>query len=588
MVSMHKELKLIRGVPTIPGLDVTLEPGTDLIINLLSGEAEGFALDPSPGAWNPGIPAPKSGLWQDVPFVDGRTPIADSFQNVTETMQVVLSAPNYLRLSQWKSKLAVLAQDIEQFWSQEGIQPSPVYLHWWATDAPGPQFALIMSLDFAESTPGVLDAGSIVRDITLTIEREPYWRALPPGASPILWTLYTLGRQPGKDFNLSNMPTITTTVAGAANQLVRANITDFDEYNPQSVTTVTPVVGIGNIVHSNAISIPSSALPGDVPPLVCVMVQGSKISGADTDTVNIMLACSSRPLTYRDRFNNAFRLMSNLPGLGAFRGAGAAAAADANGLTGYDVNTSTYTAVLSRIEITPGVVRAEYLAWRRSVKFNLYRGRYAAFLRCRQNAVAAGNITMNLAVKIGQSITRTTPVSPTVVVGVGATVQWPLTYMGQIKLPQNPDMVIRADNLGMQDSVVDGNIALEVTRSAGAALLYVRDLLLIPIDEGFLAFEPDVDPPTGGSDPVVFDNTGYYNHGKPGMIAVREGTNFPAVADGDMPSYGMLSGSELVLQPGMDNTLYVAEYNSSGFAINASNIFVCLNIIPRWLGVRDR
>lgn len=585
MVSQHKELKLIRGVPIIPGLTTTLEPGTDLIINLLSGEAEGFALNPSPGSWDPGLPAPKSGLWQDVPFVDGRTPIADAYQNVTETMQLTLSAPNFLLLSRWLSKLALLAQDIEQFWSMGNIQPSPVYIHWWATDAPGPQFALIMSLDFAVTAPGVTDAGKIIRDVTLTIEREPYWRGVAPGATPMLWTFYTKNILPGSGYNANNLPSLMSDGASLHEQ----TFANADIYQVQSVTQNTPS-------SVNVITIPASKLPGDVPPLICVGIKGTR-SGGDLDTWSFMLASTSRPLTFTGSDGNTYRVFGNIPHWMNDLALGAKVN-DTGGIPGYNVLTSAFVATNQRHEITTwSGVFAEKMIFKRNISVNLQRGRYAVFLRCRQNAATFGDIQVKLlyqTIDLG-AVIETTPVSPPVIAGTGDTARWPLLYMGTISLPEIADFEITQDNKGIYQGTVysainknNGRFLLQALRSAGAANLYVRDLLLMPIDEGFLNFEQGTPLVTGsyaGSSFLV-DSTGYLSRGKPGTVAMLDDTTNVSGGSG-MINIGQLSGSDLILQPGVDNNLFFAIHNENFYTAVPATLKAYVNIVPRWMGVRD-
>lgn len=585
MVSQHKELKLIRGVPIIPTLTTTLEPGTDLIINLLSGEAEGFALNPSPGSWEPGLPAPKAGLWQETPFLDGRIPIADAYQNVTETMQVVLSAPNYLLLSRWMSKLALLSQDIAQFWNQEAIQMSPVYIHWWATDAPGPQYALIMSLDFAVTTPGVTDTGSIVRDVTLTIEREPYWRGVPPGASPMLWTLYTLGRQPGKDFDSSNMPGLNDD----NKSLHESAFINGDMYATQSTTSVI----LNSTTSTNQVTIPASKIPGDVPPLITLFVKGTR-SGGDTDTWSWMIANRSGQTLYTSRIGFKYRFMSSFPALAA-RSPGITPATDnGDALFGYDVDTGVFTATQKRLEYTPGVTYVAPIDWLRSLNINLQRGRYAVFLRCRQSAGSAGDITVYLGYGISTtSLVQTDPVAVPLLAGAGDTTHFPYLYMGTIKLPPENDILVSVNDLGLSDEAAAsegflGDMALFAKRSAGVGVLFIRDLLLMPLDEGFISVKGSL---AASTDPqpnsIIVDNTGYISHGKPGMVARidKPGTliagNLPVLAPVE------LSGSELVLQPKTDNTLCFAIYNQDFYNAIPTAMKVYVNIVPRWMGVRD-
>jgi hypothetical protein len=594
MTGFHQELKLVRGILNAPGDTNSAEQGY-FIIDLLSGAAQGLALSSELDGWNPSLPAPKAGLWTDIPFADGRTPIAAAEANVTETMRLTATAPTHVDMSQLISELNTLADDCNRYWNDE-FYNQPVFLHWFATGAPGPQYALIMSVDVDVSIPTVDDNGNILRDVTLTIEREPYWRAeVPPGANPIYWTLYADSKLPGLNYDyLADLRLSANLTFPLLYALAQDTLSNFVNYTALSYSTNT-------VNNWNGLTVPAADIPGDAPALVQIaLTENSPNAGADPRNFTYMLARSTRtPQLDTMRDGGIARFVTMIPFTAGLYFGASVLAADTGGIGGFNITTST-TITASRVEITPAVAIAGFWSANTAIDRNMERGRFAVFVRARQHNGAAGDLTMR--VRFGYGITGlsfsvlTNTVSPTLQTGAGNTTNWPLTYMGTVRLPPDRDAVLSLYGVqggsGLYNDGVDSVVVtLEVARSTGTGVLYFEDVILLPYDE-VLIDGVQVDPIASGQvnviDTLVLDNTGYLSRGKPVQVAVAQnlfGSGSPT--DVYQPAIEA-RGVPLTLLPGVDNTIFILQKTDATLSrMKSDTIKASLNIVPRWRGIRE-
>lgn len=594
MTSISDELRLVRGILNAPGDTGSAEQGT-FVIDLLSGSAEGMALKSDVDGWNPSIPAPKPGLWTDIPFADGRVPFASAEMNATETLRCTVTASTYTRMSEILSELYALVEDCNRFWNDE-FYCQPVFLHWWAHGAPGRQYALIMSIDVDVTVPTVEDENAIVRDVVLTIEREPYWRAeVPPGANPVYWTLFADGKQPGKDYDyLADLR-----LSGDSGFPIQYALERDTLSNSVWYTNLTGLINQVNLW--NGITIPAASIPGDAPALVQVTLTETNVSGVDPHNYTFMLARSTKtPQLATMRAGNIERFVTMLP-FTAGSYAGPTLTADTGGIGGYNVTTAGNIAV-SRIEFTPGASFGPAVTYVIGLNKNIQRGRFAVFIRARQHNGASGDITMRVrfsysypAVASGFNV-LTRAVAPTVQTGTGNTTNWPLTYIDTIRLPADRDNTLSTfgaqGGSGLYNDTSDLlAISVEAARSTGVGVLYYMDLILLPYDEALVDLTQVVPSALNSLyvvDTQVLDTTGYLTRGKPVPAAVSLNLA-SASSEGDFYQPAIeYRGVPLTLLPNVDNTLFILEkMDATGSRTQANTIEASVNIVPRWRGVRQ-
>lgn len=597
MPGMHDELRIVRGIQVAPGDTGSAEPGYT-VINLLSGSAEGFALDSDVSGWDPALPAPKQGLWNEVPFVDGRSPYTGAEMNVTETMNLVVTAPTHLRMSELLSQLFDMVESVKQFWFDE-FNCQPVFLHWWANGAPGRQYALIMSIDADVSNPSVDDESNIVRDVTLTIEREPYWRAeVPPGANPIYWTLFAQDLLPGLNYDYDDdLRLAQTATYPVLYALASGTLLNNVSYSALSASSNTQV-------DKNYLTIPAEDIPGDAPALAQMTLQRLSNTGSVIGHHNYsyMVSRSTRKALETMRNGNIARYVTMIPfTAGTYNTP--VLQADTGGIDGFNVTTST-TITRNRLAITPSGAFVNYWEATLGLQTNIQRGRFAVFVRCRQNSGSSGDISLRVGFRrtgVGDpNILYTDTITAPLQAGTGNTNFWNLAYMGSIRLPlqEGETMLSTAGNIGgsgLFNAENDGvEISLEVLRSTGTALLYFLDVILLPYDEIMLdSFAPaDATPSSGQAvDTHVIDNTGYLTRGKPVSVSVGQNTlAYAAIEAMNYQAVTELRGGALTLEPGVDNLLYILEYTEETRCNVGDNgedgIAVHVNIVPRWRGIR--
>lgn len=556
-------LKIVKGVPKVPQDTSSSEQGLDEI-DLL--DPNGFSLD----TYDIKIPSMKSSaVYADSPLTDGRTLISGVLGNVNETIRLTLNSSTIIQLAANLSKLMRFKQDCRDFWSSFG-QIEPVYIKHQINGEPGPRYALLYDIDVnVEST---VDPTDPLRTVTITIEREYGWRGLAPGDNPKRWAIENVFS--GQQYRASNASLLT----GNDFLFMETNILNRAEQNASLLSYNT----------KNFVDIPAASIPGDLPALMCLSYTSS-----NTTTATALLIAKS---TKRNTGNISRQTGQNQYIIRIFNAGDATMGTDTTlaADTGASRNTSNLQRRSQTTFATATMVNRLTFQIR---NLSVQRGKYAAFARAR---LSASGTTVNLQLMIDEvgSQSALTPVvltnegSPS---GTGNTTSWYLTYLGQFSVPSSDRKTITSTNgLGLTvNASVNTDFALELwaSRTAGAGALYVNDIVLIPIDEGAVnlvsataqAITTTANPGAG----IVYDNTGYLQHGTSNDIAVLASASVNDYSEYDRLN---MSGSPLYLSPGVDNRLeFLAYTDATKFSRidNPAGMTVRVSIVPRWAGFRS-
>jgi len=551
----HLELKIIQGVNTAPGDTFSVENPLQ-VLNLMDA-VSGISLQQN--GWSPSIPAlENSGIWADSPLSNGRKPLVMQESNVTEKMKLTITASSFLAMTKTLAAINAMAINARAFWT-DNAQYDPVYLKWWASCGKGPQYALIFNMDLEYEYQ---DSQTPVIDVNLTIERESYWRWMPLGANPMQWA-----------FEFNNRPYNVT------NSQIDASSPLFSAVGVQNRSELNSSGAFRLLVTDNSFTIPASLIPGDAPALMQLIV-----TNTTTGTQYVFGKKTAKIVQYLNTATNNI-MPQNLIFVCSTGTLGVDATATAD--TGASQNLS---ALQRRVEISFATATNQ-LRWNilgSLGSINRYIGRFMVFLRCRQSAGNVGDITMYL--RYGANIAtdsdgvKLNVAFPPVIAGAGNTTNWGLVYMGVITSPLIPGTA-EVNRGGSSPSglsgitpVVSFDLGLFALRSAGAGLLYINDVILIPIDEGAMQMEfGDATAVT----PAIYDETSYLTHGTPD-IQTRFGT------PGTLLRPAKLSGNGIQLTPGIDNRIYMLAYDTNQQSVIAHTFNVIVNIIPRSRGIRDR
>lgn len=554
-MSNHQELMIVKGVAPAIGDTNSAEQGLTSISLLVEEGIPGWSLDSDDG-WNHLFATLKSGgLWADSAISPGRTLIAGQDANVIETMNITVTGSTIPDLAARLASMGRMARDAVDFWTEQQIEP--VFIRWWAAGAPGPQFALIYRIELALTEPDIWQ--SPIRDGTLVIEREPYWRALPPGANPILWTFEANNQTPNE---------ATLNLVGGNNHIVSQTIKNTREWN----STQTAVVS------QNYVDIPAESIPGDAPALTCITM---KDDGGSPDAAEVLLIGRSTKKTslplqaggsietvYTLNAGDATMLIADTTKVAD----AASAPASNSSATGVRTTTTfatsaamTYRIRWDSVSLTP-------------INFTNLRGQFSVFIRCRLSAAA----TVNMRWEINQAIFGPTNQLTTVV----ASPLWSTVYLGQVTLPpENRRAKVSALGIGLK-TLPDVDFGIQAERTAGAGQLQIADVFLLPTDECSMAVDNET---LFGIYTAIIDNTGYLNHGMTGSLGEVTRAEFDM---NSVFSVVSLAGQDILLMPGVNNRLFFYLYSkiptSQSYLLpSGRSMVVRINIIPRWRGIRD-
>ncbi len=554
-------MMIIKGVAVTPQDSRSAEVGLSSI-DLL--DPQGFCCDD----YAMQIPNLKnSAVWADSPTTDGRKLISGVLGNVTETIRLQLTASTIVQMAAMLSKLSQFKRDCKAYWDTL-IQNDPVYLKHQIIGEPGPRFALLYDIDVNIETP--IEPSDPNRTVTLSIEREPYWRGLAPGDNPKKWNCFV----EGVNFDTSN-----SNLRGGVRHTATKTVLNRQEF-----------ASLNTLQAQNYIDIPAAKVVGDAPPLVCMAIQPTQ--GGSGLLENIFLARSTKRTSIVDKDGNTEILYNSFPAAGGSLGVDATFVTDATlGIKHIPVSPLARYASISFATATDQVrMTWQALSTFPHVNPNVLRGRYQIFLRGEQNAGALGNTSVYVRFRTASGYFYTSPaISPKIT--VANTVQ--LNDLGIVTIPSVSGGYSGIDGKGLSVNnyyaaagEFDGNIIIELNalRSTGAATLRIYDLILMPIDEGAVYIVPIVGA-SGGPESVIYDNTGYFMHGKPDSYGAGRLDDGSGGLDNEVVAEVR---GEMTLEPKVNNRIYLLADSPTIVGSNpADTLSVFVNIVPRWIGLRD-
>lgn len=555
----HSELFIVKGVYIAPSDPFANEFKIDSI-NLLD-EKSGVSLAPD-GGWTPQYPSIEgSGVWADTPLMVGRTPLVMTEGNVIEKMRLNIGASSTAQMLAIKAKFSLFVRYCRDFWT-EAYQIDPVFLHWFASCGSGRQYATIynMELDWDDK-----DSPTPISVLTLTIEREPYWRWLPPGANPVQWR-YEYYNQV-YDYTKANLLT-----GGATNALVTGTIQNRSEFNAAYTA----------LVSDNSITIPASVVLGDASALLYAYIAPSSSTRQNIivgkKTTKIAQINSGGPSLIQNCILNA---ADGTLGTDATKANDTGASLAAGAGTAQHVEISFATASNQpRLLFSANFLNT----------VNRFIGRWMLFMRARQINGSSGDISMYLRYGLtnlaGDSDgVKLNVVNPILTGALGNSTNWGLHYMGVIQVPMMPAKAdVDSGNAGgqkgeglLKQAAGDMRLYLFASRSTGAGVLYINDLIFIPIDEGGFSLES---ADNAGGTHHQYDETGYLSHGLIDPYFINGNITSPAL--------DKMTGTGIQLTPGVENRLYMLSYDGSNLSQVADTFDVRIYIIPRSRGIRGQ
>lgn len=576
-------LELVRGVPRAPLDPFTNEPQLD-VLNLLN--VRGFSVDYD--GWTPQLPSLKNGgVWADSSQSAGRQLIAGEFDNVTETIRLHASGATMESRLFLKSRLWDFARRAKTFHTDWGEQ-QPVYLKWHAPNAPCAQYALVYNIDAAvENDAFDLDTDTVV----ITVEREPAWRGVPPGASPMEWTHFFNNRQRGQDYTYANVALDST------QSLVTDTVNNRHEWTYNGGSPVTTPTS------KNYIEISADKIPGDAPALVSVGLHWDEPATFGGPLNRLLMWHSSKELSGVDQIAGTAMASGYIMNAIDMGGGGTPTAGTAvTGVFNTGAGpTKQYMALglggtgsQITLESISGASSDFGFWWRQ-----LLRGRLAVFVRARALTGVATDVRLRVSV---QEISNAGALGitqidlPTVNVPLTtSTGEYALIYAGQITVPFEAKSHVGIDGRGLYlKKFVANTTPFDIkfqfrfenfTSPTGARTVHVLDAILVPIDEAFAEYRYGFSS-ASNRESFFLDNTGYLARGRSEDMSVRmEHTSYvtnrpanPIEQRGNMPT----------LQPRQTQRIYFLNTRLvAGETISTpdADMTVFVNIVPRWYGV---
>lgn len=555
MAYQHVLLKLVKGLQPIQlaGAQSTLGLGVQTI-DLM--DAGGFSIDDMDGYVLQRPALKNGGNWLDSQLSPGRSLITAQVTNVTETIQGTINAGSLETLSILQGQLERFVRDAQDFWAQDS-QIDPCYLAHQIDGEPRIRYALIMNMDIEF---GDFDSETYMRQFTISVEREPYWRdGVAPGSSPTLWAFMMSQIPP-----YANPPDLAST-----GSIAYKTVLNRSEFNNASYTALK---------SENFVDIEAASIPGDAPALCAIAIDQSA-TGINSGFLGLKTAFPDR-LPTNISAQSIFANTRNVPD--STLGTNASLVNDTGGVRS---RTST-TAQRGEVSFAAGTAAAVRFTWAIPALMNQLIGRWGVFLRCRQVNGTFGQITMYMSIGAnGQTSTTGGVILPTTspqLIGTsGNTTNWGVAYMGSIGFPiQNTKASMQSTGTGLNTGG-DLEIALVAARSAGAGVLYIADVIFMPLDEGGGEWKNLGTAATGS---FVIDNSGFSTHGNNELY---QGIAINGALNSRLTSY---LGSQIFLRPQTKNRIYFLFGNPSDpddttQSQTGSEVVVAVNIIPRWIGV---
>jgi hypothetical protein len=567
---MTMTLQLVRGLPRI-GTTANQNEANETI-DLLNPDE--LTIDPD-GGWVPGVGQAEARFGDQ-----GDVLLAAPITRVTETMRLLVKASSPAARATLIQRLNQFARDAERLHIDQTFY-QPVYLKWQPPGATKLQYALVYSINLSATADlvGMED----VDEWSLEIVREAGWRAVAPGGNPKIYWANDVARLP---FG----PGVTNVNINPRLYGYGDSIGVGDHQFRQFVSSVSiDQAGSDNL---NYLTMPATNLVGDLPALLHLSLAEANNQGGGS-AVNlgntVMIGKWSRAVNLLTDTGAVREPLFNLsfsdygtPGTDTVR----AADAGASGVTAQRlVVTPTTTTLLSRYSVGLNNLSAPWY---------LFPGTYRVFLRARLSAAGTISVQLRFGSAFGTTIVGTlVPLSDTGTGGTGATGEWYLLDMGVFTLPQygTAFMELLGTGLGFDE---DLTMSIWAIRSSGTQLLYMSDVIFMPLDEGavtlnsagqILKAQPTTVSPSTLYTSYLYENTGHFNRGLDGesAFAIRPDTIAEALS---------VEGAPLTVTPGRENRFPMVIYTSSTrrtLVRNSTSVFglwAHANVVPRWLGRR--
>jgi len=155
------------------------------------------------GDWRPAITQPKGGgTWRDSALADGRRPADFKAGNVVEQMTLTVTALDQDQLIRDTQELRRLLNKARTYGTTDW-QTEPVWIEAQGNGESNIRYAIVWDWQTPNDGNPYEEpfwqrlAGAGMDDFTLTLEREPYWRADVPGESTCVEVSGTQGTPDG-------------------------------------------------------------------------------------------------------------------------------------------------------------------------------------------------------------------------------------------------------------------------------------------------------------------------------------------------------------------------------------------------------
>lgn len=571
----HKALQIVKGIGKTPGDPYSAE-NDPVVVNLMSGA---ITLSGDDG-WTPNIPSTKNGgIWADSPLSDGRRLLAAAAQNVTENIVVIISDGSYLGAMKALDSLNKMAIDCRDFW-QSDYQIDPVYLKWWAGCGAGFQYALISNI---EVSPQYLDGINPTMRVSLAIEREPYWRGIPPGANPKVWTYEVNLSKPQFGYNVASLATGT-------DHLVNQTVANKAEWTPAAYGLQS------TFISKNYVDISADLVPGDAPALVEMSMDVSPLNFA-----NIYIGKTTKK--YSGTGHDGIARVSSLI-LNAGDGSAAGVATKTNaGASSLGVLSNGSAATYYKGVRTVTGIDANWVTmsqWNGGAGANgikldrqFFRGTYAIFCRGQNSSATPVATDMSIRVFIEEYEENVNQLINSVTlpeVNPATNAVNALMYMGTVTLPLENRAVVSPLGYGIQLQESNSNIRISLQVKVAVATanrtFEFIDLIFMPLDEGFCQISSPFST-FFTSSIAILDNTGYFTRGEKSQLATAYATNANSGGVGQE-----MRGTDILLTPRTNQRIYIISdaWSGSGTytaSTPSQSMNLRLNIVPRWSGIRD-
>ena len=552
MAITYTALRIVKGTYVLPAPAASLpSDNPQEVINLLAG-GNGFGV--TSDGWIPKF-SQVQGVSQSTGTGNGSTLVNYTMQNVTESISLLSAASNPVSRFALVSQLVRFGRMAREFHVSK-LQPDPVFLEWHAAGAVYPQYALIQNIDIAQDTDAFISDNTAT--LSITIEREPYWRTTPPGAIPTWWISQQL-----------NDYTVYTSLERGYGQADTVY-----GFNRSSGWT-------SNYSEKNTIDIASTALPGDTrlkASIALFLTNWSAPSYNDSALIGVY----PRPTSWTISGTTYYTTLSFNGGSDALTlGADTSYVAD----TGAPV-VADGTQKRGSISFATTAGNASRLVWR--TKGEVFKGTFAVFARARVSAAGTtAKISVGLSSIYADDVmyaqTPTQTITDAGTGGTSNTGEWALVYLGVISCPAGDTLQWSAYAASAQLDPV--YVRFFAQRTAGAGALYLADITFMPIDYASFTLEGINGTTFVGGGRYLYDCTGYMLHGREGSVAgYIYNTYTPDV------KRVMATGSTFELEPNTTNRVIMLPYIASTkrSIITATGTYtMAVNVSPRWLGARS-